>query len=103
MGTPSECPVCRRIYCDHTPDERGQTFAEMMGDPPDIVTEIGRICLDCGKQGRRGPRVALTALGLPAASTLVLPSDLARLVEIAREKLAKVCVCADIERRVDLP
>jgi len=26
------CPICGRIYCDHTPDERGQTFEEMMND-----------------------------------------------------------------------
>jgi hypothetical protein len=31
---PSECPLCGRIYCDHTCYERGQTYAEMMGDPP---------------------------------------------------------------------
>lgn len=29
---PSECPICHRIYCDHTHVERGQTFAQMMGD-----------------------------------------------------------------------
>lgn len=102
MGVPSECPVCGRRLCDHSPDERGQTFAEMMGDPPDIVSEIGRICLTCGKRESRGPRVGLTALGLPAASSLVLPSDLARLVEIAHAKLVMTCTC-DVERRVDLP
>lgn len=32
---PSTCPLCSRIYCDHTHAERGQTYAEMMGDPPD--------------------------------------------------------------------
>ena len=26
------CPICGRIYCDHTPDERGQTSEEMMRD-----------------------------------------------------------------------
>lgn len=31
---PSECPLCRRQMCDHTCYQRGQTFAEMMGDPP---------------------------------------------------------------------
>lgn len=23
------CPICGRIYCDHTPDERGQNWEEM--------------------------------------------------------------------------
>jgi hypothetical protein len=26
----SLCPVCGRVYCDHTKEERGQTFDEMM-------------------------------------------------------------------------
>lgn len=26
----SLCPVCGRAMCDHTPDQRGQTFQEMM-------------------------------------------------------------------------
>ena len=26
----SLCPVCGRVMCDHTPEERGQTFEEMM-------------------------------------------------------------------------
>lgn len=26
------CPICDRIYCDHTPEERGQSHAEMMAD-----------------------------------------------------------------------
>ena len=26
------CPVCGRIYCDHTPSERGQTQDEMIAD-----------------------------------------------------------------------
>jgi hypothetical protein len=25
----SLCPVCGRVYCDHTPGERGQTSEEM--------------------------------------------------------------------------
>lgn len=25
----SLCPVCGRVYCDHTPQERGQTVEEM--------------------------------------------------------------------------
>ena len=26
------CPICHRLYCDHTPEQRGQTFEEMMED-----------------------------------------------------------------------
>ena len=26
----SLCPVCGRTMCDHTPEERGQTFEEMI-------------------------------------------------------------------------
>ena len=26
----SLCPVCGRALCDHSPEERGQTFEEMM-------------------------------------------------------------------------
>ncbi|OGD57447.1 hypothetical protein A2V71_03455 [Candidatus Berkelbacteria bacterium RBG_13_40_8] len=26
----SLCPVCGRVYCDHSPEERGQTSEEMM-------------------------------------------------------------------------
>lgn len=26
----SLCTVCGRLYCDHTPEQRGQTSAEMM-------------------------------------------------------------------------
>lgn len=26
----SLCPVCGRVYCDHTQEERGQTYDEMM-------------------------------------------------------------------------
>ena len=29
MSIESLCPVCGRVYCDHTPDERGQTGEEM--------------------------------------------------------------------------
>ena len=25
----SLCPICGRFLCDHTPEERGQTFEEM--------------------------------------------------------------------------
>lgn len=30
---PSLCPNCGRMYCDHEPEERGQTFEEMMREP----------------------------------------------------------------------
>jgi hypothetical protein len=26
------CPICHRLYCDHTPEQRGQSFEEMMED-----------------------------------------------------------------------
>lgn len=26
----SLCPICGRVMCDHTLEERGQTYAEMM-------------------------------------------------------------------------
>lgn len=26
------CPVCGRVTCDHTPEERGQTQEEMLKD-----------------------------------------------------------------------
>ena len=26
------CPICHRLYCDHTPQQRGQSFEEMMED-----------------------------------------------------------------------
>lgn len=26
----SLCPICGRVYCDHTEEERGQTVDEMM-------------------------------------------------------------------------
>ena len=26
----SLCPICGRVYCDHLPEERGQTGEEMM-------------------------------------------------------------------------
>lgn len=26
------CPICGRIYCDHTPAERGQSSEEMLKD-----------------------------------------------------------------------
>lgn len=48
----SLCPICGRLYCDHTPDERGQTIQEMMApltpsemkawetEPPDSPKKI---------------------------------------------------------------
>lgn len=33
-NVPSPCPICSRRYCDHTPDERGQTYGQVMGDEP---------------------------------------------------------------------
>lgn len=48
----SLCPNCGRLYCDHTADERGQTFDEMMApltpeekdvfdrEPPDSIEKI---------------------------------------------------------------
>ena len=26
------CPICKRLYCDHSPQERGQTQDEMLED-----------------------------------------------------------------------
>lgn len=26
------CPICGRVYCDHSPAERGQSSEEMMAD-----------------------------------------------------------------------
>jgi hypothetical protein len=26
------CPICGRVYCDHEPEERGQTREQMMAD-----------------------------------------------------------------------
>lgn len=26
----SLCPVCGRVYCDHTPEQRGQTWEEIL-------------------------------------------------------------------------
>lgn len=37
----SLCTVCGRVYCDHEPDERGQTFDEMMRP---LVPEEERAC-----------------------------------------------------------
>jgi hypothetical protein len=34
LRVPSPCPICERQLCDHTPAERGQTLAQVMGDEP---------------------------------------------------------------------
>ena len=39
---PSTCPVCGRFYCDHTPEERGQTVEEMMREPTEEEYELWR-------------------------------------------------------------
>lgn len=33
------CPICERVYCDHTPQERGQTYEEMMADCYGLTVE----------------------------------------------------------------
>jgi hypothetical protein len=37
------CPICGRLYCDHTPDERGQTMEEMLVDlyAPHLIGDDG--------------------------------------------------------------
>jgi len=37
------CPICRRLYCDHSPDERGQSLDNMIRDmySPHIINESG--------------------------------------------------------------
>ena len=58
---PTECPVCKRRMCDHTCEERGQTYAEMMGDPPGTHPHIaggrtcGCKCDECTKPTPRWP------------------------------------------------
>lgn len=39
---PSLCPTCGRMYCDHTPEERGQTPEEMMREPNEEEMEMFR-------------------------------------------------------------
>ncbi|MBI5148625.1 hypothetical protein HZA33_03010 [Candidatus Pacearchaeota archaeon] len=38
------CPICDRLYCDHTPAERGQSVGEMFQDmfSPHIIDSTGR-------------------------------------------------------------
>lgn len=38
----SLCPTCGRVYCDHEPEERGQTFEEMMRELTDEETAAWR-------------------------------------------------------------
>ena len=37
------CPICGRLYCDHSPIERGQSFDEMIEDmrAPHIINDDG--------------------------------------------------------------
>ena len=37
------CPICGRLYCDHTPAQRGQTVEEMLEDmnAPHIIDDDG--------------------------------------------------------------
>ncbi|MEK6825487.1 MAG: hypothetical protein AABY00_01740 [Nanoarchaeota archaeon] len=37
------CPICKRLYCDHSPAERGQSFDEMIEDmhAPHIIIDEG--------------------------------------------------------------
>lgn len=38
------CPICGRLYCDHSPAERGQSMEEMLKDmySPHIIGDDGR-------------------------------------------------------------
>lgn len=31
-GIAMACPICDKVYCDHSPAERGQPYEEMMAD-----------------------------------------------------------------------
>ncbi len=37
------CPICGRLYCDHLPAERGQTYEEMVEDmyAPHLINDHG--------------------------------------------------------------
>lgn len=35
------CPICGRVYCDHSPAERGQSQAEMMADAYSVLPVEG--------------------------------------------------------------
>ena len=36
----SLCPVCGRAYCDHTPEQRDQTYEEVMAPLTDAEKEL---------------------------------------------------------------
>ena len=60
---PTPCPVCGRQMCDHTCFERGQTFAQMMGDPPGSIKHRkgeGCCCDKCTDPSSSKPRGAMT-------------------------------------------
>ena len=42
----SLCPECGRAYCDHTPEERGQTYEEMMRPLSDEERVVWESTLD---------------------------------------------------------
>lgn len=44
------CPVCGRIYCDHTAEERGQTYEEMGKAPTRKELDFLNSC-DCEPGG----------------------------------------------------
>lgn len=58
------CPICGRILCDHTPEERGQTPQELDQDLLEEGEQIRKrgqgkedlgepdMCLNCGGIGR---------------------------------------------------
>lgn len=83
-ATPSS--QVERIRTDKVGDEVGDE---------EIVKRIGTICSTCGKRVPTGPFVSVTPLGAPVADALVLPTELQRLVEIARRLCAETCVCRD--------
>src|SRR3990167_5393952 len=60
-------------------------------------------CDPCGKRRPQPPYVSIALMGAPAADEIVLPAPLTRLVEIAKEKLAELCVCpaGEYERLIE--
>lgn len=69
---PSECPICGRIYCDHPASARGQTYAQMMGDPPGSIPhrEGKGCCCDICSAWNPGCRSHLEKLQEKAADLL---------------------------------
>lgn len=74
------CPLCNRVYCDHTPDERGETQDEMMADcyyglykdadfTPEVRTERARAALT--RYGDHGMKTAVTLVGQEAAAEIM--------------------------------